>query len=135
MSINSRNKGASAEREIATIIFNSLGVKLHRNLEQYQSGGFDLSVDSGQDGPVTDYINSYAIEIKRYKQATAAKINAWFAQAVRQAKDVNKRPLLIYREDRQGWRVVMEFMTGTVETDLDTFCLMARELYFMPVGK
>lgn len=43
MAINSRNKGASAEREFSNIIYQWAGIRLIRNLEQSRSGGFDLT--------------------------------------------------------------------------------------------
>lgn len=39
-SINSRTKGATAEREFSTIIHEWSGIRLIRNLEQSRSGGF-----------------------------------------------------------------------------------------------
>jgi len=42
MPINSRNKGAAGEREVAKIIENLLGLECKRNLDQWRSGGFDL---------------------------------------------------------------------------------------------
>ena len=36
--INSQRKGASAEREVASLIFQNTGVRLKRNLERYICG-------------------------------------------------------------------------------------------------
>lgn len=130
--INSRTKGATAERELAAILFDHLGVRLVRNLEQCRGGGHDLIVAPDQTGPVTDYINSFAIECKRYAAITPAKINTWWEQATKQGAIAGKLPLLAYRGDRGQWRVVLHLYDGhTVEISLFTFMFMARECVFL----
>ena len=130
--INSRAKGSNAEREFAAILFDHLGVRLVRNLEQCRGGGHDLIVAPGQAGPVTDYINRFAIECKRYAVITPAKINIWWEQAIKQSAMVGKLPLLAYRGNRGQWRVVLPLLDGhTVEISLVTFMLMARECVFI----
>jgi hypothetical protein len=37
MSKLARNRGAQYEREVATAVFDALGVKIKRNLQQYQT--------------------------------------------------------------------------------------------------
>lgn len=125
--INSRNKGASAERELAGVLFDALGVRLVRNLDQCRGGGHDLVVAEDQEGPVCDYLNSFAIEVKRHQTATPAKISGWWDQAERQALAVGKTPLLAYRADRQSWRVVVPVLDSQAEIDLKLFIFMARE--------
>ena len=93
MPINSRNKGAAGEREVAKIIFDLLGIKCERNLDQWRCGGFDLS---GLDG--------WALEVKRAKKPL---LNAWWQQTLDQAKENNLKPVLWYRLDNQKWRVVV----------------------------
>ena len=62
MPINSRNKGASFERQICKILNEELGLDCKRNLDQYQAkNNFDISGLPG-----------WAIECKNYKQITAA---------------------------------------------------------------
>lgn len=70
--INSRAKGASAEREFAQLIHQHLGVDLRRNLEQSRSGGHDL-VAVGTDS-VSLALDAFAIEIKRYALVTPGLI-------------------------------------------------------------
>ena len=90
--INSRTKGASAEREVFKIISDSLGIKVERNLVQTREGGSDTVV------------GDWAIEVKRQETLS---INAWWEQAVEQALRVNKKPMLIYRKSRMPWKVVI----------------------------
>lgn len=92
----SRNKGARGERELAAILREELGADIVRNLEQARDGGCDLI---GVDG--------WAIESKRVHKLTGADLRAWWAQAEGQALSAGKRPVLAFREDRRGWRVVV----------------------------
>lgn len=109
MPINSRNKGAAGEREVAKIIDDLLGVKVERNLDQWRAGGYDLVGLAG-----------WAIEVKRAKKPL---LNQWWAQTVEQAKINELKPVLFYRLDNQKWRVVVPMnliSRGITETtDLD----------------
>ena len=109
MPINSRNKGAAGEREVARIIDDLLGVKVERNLDQWRAGGYDLVGLAG-----------WAIEVKRAKKPL---LNAWWAQTLEQARINELKPVLWYRLDNQKWRVVVPMnliSRGITETtDLD----------------
>jgi Holliday junction resolvase len=107
MPINSRQKGAGAEREFAGLIHDWSGVRLIRNLEQTRSGGHDLIVHPDEVGSVADAFRQLAIECKRYQTATDAQIQKWWAQAVTQADDAGLKPVLAYRANRSTWRVVV----------------------------
>ncbi len=104
--VNSRTKGAGAEREVAGIIQEYAGVKLVRNLEQTRSGGHDLIVHSDESGCVADAFRTLAIECKRYSSVTPGLIKRWWLQAVAQAEPLQLHPVLIYRADRQDWQAV-----------------------------
>lgn len=67
--MNARNQGASAERELARAIFDELGVRLVRNLEQSRRGGYDLVPDAEATGPLADWLGRCAIEVKRHAKA------------------------------------------------------------------
>ncbi len=107
MRINSRAKGASAEREFAGLVQDWASVKLIRNLEQTRSGGHDLIVHPDEIGSVADAFRRLAIECKRYQTATDAQIQKWWAQAVKQASEAGLTPILAYRANRSSWRVVV----------------------------
>ena len=66
MPINSRNKGSAAEREVGKIIYDLLGIKVERNLDQWRSGGYDLVG-----------LDKVALEVKRAKKPL---LNAWWKQ-------------------------------------------------------
>jgi Holliday junction resolvase len=129
--INSRAKGASAEREfckeLAELLGDTLTEPLKRNLEQTRKGGHDIV---GLEG--------FAIEIKRYKVIKEGDIVRFWAQAVDQAKRVDAEPVLAYREDFCSWRVRIpwgfmmdeewdEDVDFTIELSLKAFATLVRE--------
>jgi Holliday junction resolvase len=93
--INSRQKGAAGEREVAAILREELELEIHRNWQQQAAeGGADLSGVPG-----------WAIEIKRGKNI---RLNEAWKQAAIQAARVKGKPVLIYRFDRQDWFAMMD---------------------------
>ena len=93
MTINSRNKGASFERQIAAQLHGLTGVSFKRNLEQYQAVDHsDLTPD--------DPAWPFALECKRYADGTGCK-PAWRAQATKAAAKLNRIPCVIYKFDRR----------------------------------
>ncbi|MDD5036675.1 MAG: hypothetical protein PHE55_18200 [Methylococcaceae bacterium] len=138
MSINSRDKGATGEREFARLLHEHLGVKLVRNLEQSRSGGYDLEAE-GKD-PTAEALGRFAIECKRYAATTPGSIAKWWGQAVQQAHDAERIPALAYRADRQEWRVTLPLSVLDSETfgdwqgiewtaalSVPAFCTLIRE--------
>lgn len=103
--INSRAKGAGAEREFAKLIHGHLGVELRRNLEQSRAGGHDL-IAVGDD-PVSRALDAYAIEVKRYAAISPAMLVGFWEQATKQAARASKIPALAVRADRQEWRLLL----------------------------
>lgn len=99
--INSRTKGASAEREISKLLYDELGIKLVRNLEQSRSGGHDLIPDKDS------LLDAFAIEVKRYANVSTAQLKGFWRQTMIQAIRANKIPVLMYRQDRCDWLAVV----------------------------
>ena len=129
--INSRAKGASAEREFCNLLSEYLGESLveplKRNLEQTRNGGHDILGLEGM-----------AIEIKRYKRVKESDIKKFWAQAVEQANRAGGQPVLAYREDMCSWRVRIpwgflmdeswnEDVDYTLEVSLPAFATLIRE--------
>ena len=119
-----RTKGQVAEREIARILNDELGVELVRNLEQTRDGGHDLI---GLDG--------WSLEVKRHEQLS---INAWWKQTTEQAERTGGRPALFYRQSRKPWSVVVDAhdmnpatfpVSGryTIQMDVQGWCQLVRE--------
>lgn len=106
MPINIRSKGQSGEREVADqlnliilTVLKELDIPIpekaiiQRNQNQSAVGGSDLSNTFG-----------LAIEIKRHETLS---INTWWRQCVTSAERNNEIPVLIFRQNRKAWRVVM----------------------------
>ena len=139
MPINSRAKGAGAERELARAIHDELGVLLVRNLEQSRRGGHDLVPHPDATGPVAATLAGFAFEVKRHARATPALLRGWWAQACHQADQAGLTPALAYRQDRAGWQIVLPLaalrpdlpaavgLDYTVQLPLPAFCAVVRE--------
>lgn len=115
-----RRKGATAERELAALLSDELGISVKRMLGQERDGGADL------------HIGDLRIQVKRCERES---IPAWWRQAQADAGDFI--PVLAWRASRQPWRfrLLLADMTGDVpgpggewaETDLLGFCWWVRE--------
>lgn len=127
MGSKSRNKGADGERELINLIRDNTGLKLERNLAQSFGGGHDLLG-----------LEEWAIECKRYHVVDLSAKKIFWRQAVDQAKRIDKRPVVAYREDRRPWRVIVawpsdddlypiESFDATAEISLELFCVLIRE--------
>jgi hypothetical protein len=106
MAINVRTKGQTGEREICDF-FNSIYAEVYaalhmplppkpiaqRNQNQSAVGGCDISNTC-----------FYAVEVKRQE---ALSINTWWRQCLVSALEVNKFPVLIYRQNKQKWKVIL----------------------------
>lgn len=137
--MNSREKGVGAERELARLLYDHLGVRMVRNLEQSRRGGHDLIQDPDASGAVASWLASHAVEVKRHAQATPALVRAWWAQTEAQSEAAGLVPVLAYRADRGAWRFVLplaELRTDltrapgvefTAELSLTGFCALVRE--------
>lgn len=93
--VNGRQKGAAAEREIAKLLFDELGMTFKRDLEQYRAA------DHGD--LICDEPFPFVIEVKRYKTGCAAQ-PAWWDQVCSAAQVCHKLPLLVYKYNHQQWK-------------------------------
>jgi Holliday junction resolvase len=137
--VNSRRKGADGERELVRQLHEALGVRMVRNLEQSRRGGHDLIPDPDATGPVARSLARYAFEVKRHSRATPYLLKGWWAQSCAQAERVGLMPCLCYRENREGWRVVLPLaalwpglpdgdgLDGTVTLSVAAFAAIVRE--------
>lgn len=128
MPIDSRNKGASFERQVASLLNDHLGIECKRNLMQTAEGGHDLIGVPG-----------FAVECKRYAQVSHAKLERFWLQCVSQAQRVGLTPCLIVKADRQPIRVFIpwsglgwdayqwEHFHCTAEISFELFCAIVRE--------
>ena len=136
---NSRNKGASGEREVAQELARQLGFTFKRNLEQVREGLHgDLVCDDFPDFP-------FCIEVKRHAKGDSC-LTAWEVQAQRAAEKAGKHPVVIYRFDHGAWRcrVWMEALAESVgghavcgvwaDTCLQHFAWICREIMARRAG-
>lgn len=124
MGINVRTKGHGGEREIAQLLREHLGIIVERNVDQVRDGGADIIS-----------VRPFAIEIKRQQQLS---IKRWLAQAVRQTTKKNPVPVLMFRQDRQPWRVIFPLnvvarkkyrVDGSwCEVDMPSFLELAKKI-------
>ena len=125
--INSRVKGRSGEQELINnlkLLLPDYASQLERNLEQTRNGGHDILGLPG-----------WAIEVKRYSRVTQADLTRFWDQACDQARKDGSRPALVYREDRQDWRVVVRAMDMQMpspegnQDDINLTCEMGLDLW------
>ena len=93
--VNGRQKGAAAEREIAKLLFDELGMTFKRDLEQYRAA------DHGD--LICDEPFPFVIEVKRYKTGCAPQ-PAWWDQVCAAAKSAGLLPMLVYKYNHQAWK-------------------------------
>lgn len=140
MGINIRQKGAEAEREVMKILnaivqevrtvnglaeFATEDLPFQRNQNQSAVGGDDLT------NPF-----KLSIEVKRQE---ALSINTWWKQCVSSACRSDGYAILIFRQSRKPWRVMLSAPIPVsphvsigpvrVEIDIDTFRTWFREYY------
>ena len=124
--VNSRNKGASFEREVAKLLEDELGVKFKRDLEQYRASDHGDLIANDPSFPLV-------IECKRYASGTGCRPE-WWRQASAAAQALGKQPCVVYRYDRRPIRAVLglSFILDdphdqTIEMSIETLCYILRE--------
>lgn len=130
MSVNSKNKGSKAERELAKVWERWTGYKFSRTP---MSGGWAKSIESFGDLTCTDPKHShrfpFSVECKSYKgitfndilKGTKSDVLRFWEQASYDAKRCNKIPLLFMRENgmaKQTYFLVCDVKVGKLIVDL-----------------
>ncbi len=138
--VNSRAKGSRFELKIAADLFDALGIKFERILDQVREAGL------GDLRPVTGTF-PFTLEMKHYKSGQQARPD-WWDQACTSARLANNLPALLYKFNNVPVRCriplqavidMAEFNAYSggadpydwryaCEVDFDTFCMIAREL-------
>ena len=91
MGASERRKGAEAERQVAALLAESLGIAVKRKLGQARDGGDDIQV------------GRFRLEVKRRERI---QIDEWCAQ-VEAAAGHGDIPVVVYRRSGQPWRAVL----------------------------
>ncbi len=104
--VDSRDKGARAETAVRDILRKMTGHKWER---VPGSGALDPKHGLKGDLYIPNAINTYAVEVKHYKDdhfnsgiftLKSPQLLEWWEQAVRQGRQLGKKPLLIFKHDR-----------------------------------
>jgi hypothetical protein len=116
-----RNKGASAERAVATLLTKGLGVKVKRKLGASREGGSDIELESSSyidEGLVIRSHPGWSIEVKHQNKYNLV---SWWEQTLEQSDKEERRPLLFFRKDREGWNCMYMYDGEPVITDYETW--------------
>lgn len=104
--VDSRQKGARAEADIVKKLADHTGLNFKRIP---MSGALDASHGLKGDVYVPNSLNIYCIEVKHYKDDhltskvltdKTPQIEEWWKQTIREAAQISRKPLLIYKFDR-----------------------------------
>ncbi|MGA0313577.1 MAG: putative PDDEXK endonuclease [Ilumatobacteraceae bacterium] len=103
MGSTSRNKGARGEREVARVLTEITGVEWRRGIAQTRRGGREAP-DVEPVDPESRW-NDWHLEVKRAK----SRVDRFAAmvQACRDAEERDCSPVVVWRVDRQPWRVTV----------------------------
>lgn len=114
--INSKQKGNNGEREFIAEFKLVCNVELKRNYDQTAFGGHDIIV-AKRSSDMAKYIDDYyAIEVKRRKEIKLSMLESFWAQARKQALNIERLPILAYREDYKQWRMVLPILWEYAKT-------------------
>ena len=107
MGKKSRTKGKTGEREFINLIRGFFpSTEITRNLNQTRNGGHDI-----------DGLDGWAVEVKRQENLS---IGRWWGQAVKQAAEINARPALAYRQNREPWKILVEMDLNALKPPLSS---------------
>lgn len=112
--VDSKQKGARAENAAKKILKDLTGLNWQR---VPLSGALSKEHKLKGDLYVPNEKNLYCIEVKHYKDdhinsklltSKVPQFSKWWEQAVREAEEVNCKPLLLFKFDRSKWFVAFE---------------------------
>ena len=117
----SKDKGARAERELATKLSKDLNREVKRKLGASREGGSDIELEGYSYFDSESIMRTHpgwSIEIKHHKKLN---VDSWWTQTLAQADREGRRPLLCYKKDRVGWYCLYYFEGDPVITDYETW--------------
>lgn len=91
MGASQRRKGATAERELAALLTDALGIAVKRNLGQARDSGDDITV------------GRYRIEAKNHARLSVPE---WLRQAEASCTRAGDVPIVAFRQPGGRWYVV-----------------------------
>ena len=93
----SRDKGASGEREVVSLLADSLGISARRQLDQSRDGGCDIIIEVAG--------KSCAIEVKRVERSKPLE---WLRQVEAVDTDLH---MVLWRPSRTNWIGILPWET------------------------
>ena len=121
MAVDSRAKGSRTETQVKDILKKYTELAWER---VPMSGALDPIHGLKADLYVPNALNIFAVEVKGYAEdhlcsklltSTNPEILKWWSQCTRQAKQINKKPLLIFKFDRSKMFVAYEEIPNFVD--------------------
>ncbi len=114
MTIHVVNKGKNGEREIADLLRTEIYVLIARNTwdDETNSKLYDLvqrNQNQSAEGGGDINLLGLSVEVKRCE---TLEVEKWWRQATASAERNGDAPVLIYRQNRKAWHVVMEVGLG-----------------------
>lgn len=98
--INSKQKGARAEREVARILRDHGYLDAHRTAQYCGNTGEAADVDG---------VPGFHIEVKVRGEKEYLAIEDWWNKLVSESDLSGRIPVLVYKKDRKKWKIVMDF--------------------------
>lgn len=112
--VNSKDKGARAESLAKELLVSFTRLNWQR---VPQSGGLSKEHKLKGDLYIPNEKNIYCIEVKHYKDdhltsklltSTNPQLLDWWNQTVREAQEIERQPLLLFKFDRSKWFICTE---------------------------
>ena len=112
--VDSRQKGARGEIVARDLLRKSTGLPWERTPS---SGALHSNHKLKGDLYVPNEKNRFLIEVKHYKEDQLSSkilvnkgptIHEWWDKACRQAKETDKRPMVMYKWDRSKWYIIVD---------------------------
>lgn len=107
--VDPKLKGAKAESDAAKILIEHTGLNWKRIP---MSGALDASHGLKGDLYIPSSLNVYCVEVKHYAEDhltskvltdKTPQLQLWWEQTIREAAQISRKPLLLYKFDRSKW--------------------------------
>jgi Holliday junction resolvase len=133
--VDSRQKGARAESDIAKILKQHTGLDFKR---VPMSGALHESHQLKGDLYLVNSLNIYCIEVKHYKEDhytsklltdKKPQLIEWWEQTIREAAQISRKPLLIFKFDRSKIFVAFKEMPNSTNYRFTFNSIDGHEFY------
>ena len=121
MSINVRTKGQTGEREVCKMLNNIVEeVRIKRDLPAFAAVDAPFQRNQNQSAVGgSDLTNPFNLDIEVKRQENLS-IETWWRQTLESATRADGIPILIFKQNRKRWRVMMWGMLPVLNGHLQT---------------